>query len=120
MIVDPRQRGPIPTWRDDTMQQTLKAALGMALCLLFAACNSNSDAMHVLETENTSLRATNAAYDSIGATVTAQGTVVFERLSTVTSDLATARGQVRDLTARINSGASAPTVVSAAADAGNS
>ncbi len=97
------------------MQRTLKAALGMALCLLGVACNANSDAVHVLETENTSLRATMASYESIGATVTAQATSITSRLSTVTSDLATARGQVRDLTARINAGAAAPTTVSAAA-----
>src|SRR5258708_13994872 len=95
------------------MQRTLKAALGMALCLLGVACNANSDAVHVLETENTSLRATMASYESIGATVTAQATSIPSRLSTVTSALPTPRGQVRDLTARINAGAQPPTPVSA-------
>src|SRR5258708_5334914 len=102
------------------MQRTLKAALGMALCLLGVACNANSDAVHVLETENTSLRATMASYESIGATVTAQATIISSRLSTVTSDLATARGQVRDLTSRINTGAAAPTTISVVAVNGTS
>ena len=86
------------------MQGIIKISAGLMLLIVAAACNSNSDAVRVLETENTSLRATVAAYQGVGPTMTAQATLVSQKMATMQTDLATSRAQVRELTARLNSG----------------
>jgi hypothetical protein len=92
--------------------QRLYAITSALLLLLFgAACNPNSDAVRVLETENTSLRATVASYQSAGPTMTAQATNMAQKLATVQSELNTARAQVRDLTAKLNTNAQPPAQV---------
>lgn len=90
------------------MQQPFEAILktipGFLLLIVTAACSANSDAVRVLETENTSLRATVASYQSAGPTMTAQSTIAAQKMATMQTDLSTARAQVRDLTAKINTG----------------
>ncbi len=93
------------------MQRLYTIATGFMLLLFVAACNANSDAVRVLETENTSLRATVAAYQTAGPTMTAQVTALAQKLATALSDLSTARAQVKDLTARLNSSAQPPSQV---------
>jgi hypothetical protein len=90
------------------MQQIFKYIPGFMFMIMAAACNANSDAVRVLETENTSLRATVAAYQSVGPTMTAQATLASQRLATLQTDLTTARAQVRDLTAKLNTGGGQP------------
>ena len=86
------------------MRKMFKYFSGFMLLVMAAACNSNSDAVRVLETENTSLRATVAAYQGVGPTMTAQATLVSQKMATLQTDLSTARAQVRELTARLNTG----------------
>ncbi len=86
------------------MRQIFKYIPGVLLLVVSAACNANSDAVRVLETENTSLRATVAAYQGAGPTMTAQTTLAAQKLATIQTDLTTARAQVRDLTAKLNTG----------------
>src|SRR5258706_12318257 len=80
-------------------------ALTVFITLVITACNPNSDAVSVLQTENTSLRATLASYEGLGPTVTAQASAMAQKVAAAQADLATARSQVKDLTAKINSGA---------------
>src|SRR5579871_253642 len=82
-------------------KKSLGAAL-LSLTLILTACNSNSDAVQVLETENTSLKATLAAYTNYGPTMTALATVNAQKMATMQSDLSSARAQVKDLTNRLN------------------
>jgi hypothetical protein len=72
--------------------------------LALTACNTNSDAISVLQAENTSLHATLAAYQNIGPTVTAQATANGLKLATAQADLGTARAQNRELITRLNGG----------------
>jgi hypothetical protein len=74
------------------------------LVLALTACNTNSDAISVLQAENTSLHATLAAYQNIGPTVTAQATANAQKLATAQSDLGTARAQNRELITQLNGG----------------
>jgi hypothetical protein len=93
------------------MQRLSLIPLSLLLLLFAAACNANSDAVRVLEAENTSLRATVASYQAAGPTMTAQVTTMAQRLATAQSDLGTARAQVKDLTAKLNSSAQPPSQV---------
>ncbi len=84
------------------MQQVWKISFGLMLLLITVACNANSDAVSVLQTNNTSLQATIASYASLGPTMTAQSAAQTAKMATMQSDLATARSQVKDLTAQLN------------------
>src|SRR5262249_25954340 len=46
-------------------------------------------------------------------TMTAQATILAQKMATAQTDLATARAQIRDLTARLNAGAPQPTAITA-------
>ncbi|HLY26834.1 MAG TPA: hypothetical protein VKQ72_10875 [Aggregatilineales bacterium] len=87
------------------MQRLWIVLFAIFLCLVVAACNANSDAVSILQTTVTSQDATIAAYENLGATVTAQATSLSDDLVKAQNDLATSRAQVRDLTARLNASA---------------
>src|SRR5215212_5849435 len=103
--------GRLARRRRDFMQRLYPIPLSFMLLLFVAACNANSDAVRILETEKTSLRATVAFYEAAGPTVTAQATLIAQRLATAQSDLSTARAQIKDLTAKLNSSAQPPSQV---------
>ncbi len=90
------------------MQQFWKITSGLMLLLVAAACNANSDAVRVVQANNTSLQATIASYESLGPTMTAQATAMALKMATMQSDLATARSQVKELTAQLNASVSQP------------
>src|SRR5258707_5575361 len=73
------------------------------VALLVTACGGNSDAVNILQSENTALRATLESYQSVGPTATAQFILVSQRQATSQSELATLRAQVQELTSRLNS-----------------
>lgn len=93
------------------MQRIFIMVFGIFVALLFAACNANSDAVHVVETQNISLQATIASYGNMGATVTAQATTMAEELSAARITLTAVNAQVKDLTNKMNAGVSQPVVV---------
>ena len=93
------------------MQRIVLVIVGVAVASLVAACNANSDALHVMESTNVSAAATIASYENMGATVTAQATAMNEKLATAQIELTQVNSQVRDLTSKMNAGASQPVVV---------
>src|SRR3954470_3082441 len=94
------------------MQRIFIIMFGVATTVLVAACNANSDAVHVVESKNQELQATIASYGNMGATVTAESTVMAERLATAQAQLTAVNSQVRDLTSKMNSGVAQSQVVS--------
>ncbi len=87
----------------DFMQQFYKTGFGALLLFFVTACNPNSDAMNVLQSQNTSFKATISYYqETLAPTLTAQPTVMMEKMATMQSDLATARALNRDLTSKLN------------------
>ena len=80
------------------------ALIFISVTLITAACNANSEAVSVLQTENTALRATLASYDGLGPTATARAADLAQKMATTQAELATARGEVKRLTAQLNSG----------------
>jgi hypothetical protein len=95
------------------MQRIVLVVFGVAVTALVAACNANSDALHVMESTNVSAAATIASYENMGATVTAQATAMNEKLATAQIQLTQVNSQVKELTGKMNAGVSQPVVVSA-------
>src|SRR5215510_11028842 len=77
------------------------------LPLFMAACGGNSDAVNILQSENTALRATLESYQGLGPTATAQAILASQKQATMQTELSTLRAQVQELTSRLNSQASA-------------
>ncbi len=92
--------------------------LGVALILVISACTPSSDAGRILESDNTSLRATVNYYEKLAPTMTAQAVNSSQKIATLQSDLNAARAQVKDLTNRLNTGAVQPTLASNLVSAG--
>jgi hypothetical protein len=84
------------------MQRIYKTAFGLFTMLFAIACNPNSDALHILQNDNTSLKATIGFYETLQPTMTAQATVMLQRMATMQSDLKTLQTQNRDLIAKAN------------------
>src|SRR5215813_5541329 len=84
------------------MRQVCKIASALMVLLGAAACSTNSDAVRVLETENTSLRATLDAYKGYIPTMTAQATVMAQRIVSLQSTTTALNNQVKALTAQRN------------------
>jgi hypothetical protein len=91
------------------MQRLYLILLG--LTLLVAGCNANSDAVRVLETENTSLRATVAAYEGAGPKLTEQARPTAQKVASMQAELGTLRAQNKDLIAKLNDRASLSSTV---------
>jgi hypothetical protein len=96
------------------MQRIVIIVFGFVVAALVAACNANSDALHVVESTNVSAAATIASYENMGATVTAQATKMNEKLAEAQVQLTAVNSQVKELTSKMNAGASQPVVVPAA------
>jgi hypothetical protein len=92
------------------MQRIYKTAFGLLTVLFAIACNPNSDALHILQNDNTSLKATIGFYEGLQPTMTAQATVALQKMATMQSDMKTLQAQNRDLIAKANSntGGNAP------------
>ena len=101
------------------MQRIFIIVLGVGVALLVAACNANSDAVHVVETQNISLQATIASYGYMSATVTAQATTVAQELEAARITLTAVNAQVKDLTNKMNAGVSQPVIVPSSLSTGN-
>jgi len=85
------------------LQRILLAVPLTVLLFLVAACNPNSEAVSVLESENRSMRATLTAFKDTAMTMTVQSTAVAQRMSTMQSQLTAVNAQIKDQTARNNS-----------------
>jgi len=76
------------------------------VALTLAGCNANSDAVKVLETDNTSLRATVDSYQSMGPTMTAQASILGDKLTsaqaTITAISATNAALMSQMNANVN------------------
>src|ERR1041385_2075819 len=101
------------------MQRIFIIVFGILVALLVAACNANSDAVHVVETQNISLQATVASYGNMGATVTAEATKMAQELYDTRITLTAVNAQVKDLTNKMNAGVSQPVVVSSGLSTGS-
>ncbi len=97
------------------MQRLLTIALGLALTAGVAACNSNSDAVRVLEAKNISLEATISAYETAAPTMTAQATAVAQRIATLQIALTAAQSTVKAVMAKSNSETQSTTQIEAPA-----
>lgn len=83
------------------MQRVLKIALSLMLLLLVVACNANSDAVRVLQADNTSLHATIAFYESIAPTMTGQASAANQKVATLQATLTAVLAANRDLMANL-------------------
>jgi hypothetical protein len=86
------------------MFRRFRFTLGFILLAFMTACNSNSDAISILQSENTSLKATLDSYRSLGATVTAEATTMSQKLATTQAELNQVRAQNNELVATLNTG----------------
>lgn len=97
------------------MQKMYRIALGFAL-LAATACNANSDASRIIESENISNRATISYYEGIAPTMTAQAGGMATRIAQMEATLGAVQAENRELTARLNqrdpSSTQAPGVIS--------
>jgi hypothetical protein len=96
------------------MQRFSKITLGCVL-LFVAACNANSDAVSVLQADNTSLHATIAFYEGMAPTMTAQASAANQKVATLQATLTAVLAANRDLMARLNASAPQPTAPPVAA-----
>jgi hypothetical protein len=92
------------------VQRMLLAVPLSMLLVVVAACNPNSEAVSVLESENRSMRATLTAFKDTAMTMTAQSTAVAQRMGTMQSQLTAVNAQLKDQTARDNAVAAQATL----------
>src|SRR5712691_11476607 len=83
------------------------AAIITALIASFAVagCNANSDAVKVLETDNTSLRATVDSFQSMGPTMTAQASILTDKLAAAEMTITAASATNAALMSQMNANA---------------
>jgi hypothetical protein len=91
-------------WRIGLMFRRFRLILGLILVAFVTACNSNSDAISILQSDNTSLRATLDSYKNLSATVTAEATTMAQKLATTQAELNLVRAQNSELVATLNTG----------------
>ncbi len=88
---------------------------GVFALLSLAACGGGqSPADSVLQSNNESLRATIAFYESMDPTATAVAAQYTTRMATLQTDLERTRQEVRNLTLRLNSGGAPPPITGGA------
>ena len=76
-----------------------------------AGCNANSDAVKVLETDNTSLRATVDSYQSMGPTMTAQASILTDKLTAAGATITAISATNAALMSQMNASAGQSTTV---------